>query len=195
MACDCHELAFVRRCSWLANGGAERQTWLVRASRVPPLQKTKFASMSYTSFRVKVPALWRQVFPIGLLITALFRGASWLRGEPFSWPSTLPLALTAGLVVMAFYFLRATQAGADGLKLLSRLGHRRFVSWADVSEVSFGHRQPLEPNFRVTDRQRRVHWIPRHTKDLRLLQKLASQFGGPDHVLALMLETPLCDAP
>ena len=125
----------------------------------------------------------------------MLRVSSWLSGQPFSWPSTVPLAIATGLIVLLFYLLRPVQAGPDGLKLLSRLGHRRFVAWADVSEVRFGHRQPLEPAFRLTDRQGGVHWIPRHTRHLRVLQQMAVQFGGSDHPLAVVLLTPLCDAP
>ena len=107
----------------------------------------------------------------------------------------MPLAVVTGLIVLLFHLLRPVQAGPEGMKLLSRLGHRRFVAWADVSEVSFGHRQPLEPAFRLTDRQGGVHWIPRHTRHLRVLQRMAVQFGGIDHPLAVALVTPLCDAP
>ncbi len=151
--------------------------------------------VNYTTFRVKLTALWRQVFPIGLLMTALLRIGAWLNGETFSWPSTLPLSISAGLVVLIFYVLRPTQASADGLKLLSRLGHRRFVAWADIAQVNFGHRQPLEPAFRITDVQGRLHWIPRHTQDMRTLQQMATKFGGPNHPVAVALATPLCDAP
>jgi len=147
------------------------------------------------SFRVKVPALWRQVFPIGIVLTAVFRVGSWISGQPFSWPSTVPFALAAGAIVLAFYVLRPVQAGPRGLNVLSRLGHRRWVAWSDVTDVQFGHRQPLEPALRIADRQGRVHWIPRHTQNLRTLQQMAVQFGGAAHPLAVALETPLCDAP
>jgi hypothetical protein len=151
--------------------------------------------VSRRSFRVKVPALWRQVFPIGLLTAVLLRVGSWLSGQPFSWPSTLPLALAAGSIVLAFYVLRPVQADAEGMNLLSRLGHRRFVRWGDMREVGFGHRMPLEPALRITDVRGGVHWIPRHTKDLRQLQRMSATYGGPAHPLALKLESPLCDAP
>lgn len=147
------------------------------------------------SFRVRVPALWRQIFPIGIVLTAVLRLGSWLSGQPFSWPSTLPLAVAAGFIVLLFYFLRPVQAGPEGLMLLNRLGRRRLVAWDEVRDVSFGHRQPLEPAFRVADTQGKVHWIPRHTRDLRALQRLAVQYGGPRHPLAVVLETPLCDVP
>jgi hypothetical protein len=152
-------------------------------------------SADQRTFRVRVPALWRQVFPIGLLTAALLRVGTWLSGEPFSWPSTLPLSLAAGLIVLVFYLLRPIQAGPGGLNLLSRFGHRRMVSWEEIPDAGFGHRQPLEPAFRVGDRRGRIHWIPRHTKELRILQEMAVQFGGANHPLAVILETPLCDAP
>ena len=147
------------------------------------------------SFRVKLPALWRQIFPIGIAVAALLRVGSWLSGQPFSWPSTIPLALAAGFIVVVFYLLRPVQAGPGGLHLLSRLGHRRFVAWDEIDAVRFSHRQPLEPAFRLTDRRGRVHWIPRHTKGLRELHDMAVRFGGAEHALTVALETPIWEVP
>jgi Bacterial PH domain len=147
------------------------------------------------SFRAKLPALWRQVFPIGIATALLVRVGSWLSGQPFSWPSTIPISLAAGLIVVAFYLMRPVQAGPAGLRLLNRLGFRRLVAWDDVCDVRFGRRQPLEPAFRLTDRRGKVYWIPRHTQGLRELQRMCMRFGGASHPLAVALETPVCDAP
>ena len=147
------------------------------------------------SFPVKLGALWRQVFPVATataLVSALSR---WAAGHPFSLPSTLPLAAVAAVIVIGMHALRPVQAGPNGILLLRRTGQRRRVPWESITSVSFGRRLPLEPAFRVADSSGRVHWLPRHTANLRALQRLVVQYGGPAHPLARALETPICDAP
>ena len=146
------------------------------------------------SFPVKLGALWRQVFPVGTATVAVVTAAHWVTRTPFS-SSTLPIAASAAVVVLVLYVLRPIKAGPDGLELLHRLGFRRHVAWADIVAVRFGFRHPLEPAFRIEDREGRVHWIPRHTKRLRELQRLTVEYGGATHPLARALETPICDAP
>lgn len=153
------------------------------------------ASDAPSRFPVKLAALWRQVFPIGVLVAAISAASRWLAGQPFSWPSTLPLAVAAAIVVAALHMIRPVEVDPRGIRLLHRLGFRRLVPWSSISEVRFGYRLPLEPGFRVTDNRGRVLWLPRHTMRLRELQRLSALYGGEDHPLALALETPLCDAP
>jgi hypothetical protein len=143
------------------------------------------------SFPVKIPTLWRQAFP-GLVLGALVARASlWLQGQPFSWPETWPLMLVAAAMVCAMYFFQPTQAGPAGLKAMQYSGLRRFVAWSEVGEVGFGRLYFIQPSLRLVDRQGRVYWIARDTRDLKGLHALARQFAGPAHPLTRALETPL----
>jgi hypothetical protein len=105
------------------------------------------------------------------------------------------LAVVAAVIVLGMHWLRPVQAGASGILLLRRTGQRRLVPWESITSVSFGRRLPLEPAFRVADSAGQVHWLPRHTGNLRALQILVAQYGGANHPLARALETPICDAP
>jgi hypothetical protein len=89
------------------------------------------------------------------------------------------------------YWLRPVKVGPQGILLLRRTGQRRLVPWQSITTVSFGRRLPLEPAFRVMDVDGQVHWLPRHTANLRALQLLAAQYGGRAHPLARALETPI----
>jgi Bacterial PH domain len=146
-------------------------------------------------FRVKLGALWRQVFPVATAAALASAISRWAAGQPFSLPSTLPLAVVAAVIVLGMYWFRPVQVGPEGILLLRRTGQRRLVPWHSITSVSFGRRLPLEPAFRVADSGGQVHWLPRHTANLRELQLLVAHHGGPAHPLARALETPICDAP
>jgi len=147
------------------------------------------------SFPVKLGALWRQVFPVATAAALASALSRWAAGHPFSLPSTLPSAAVAAVIVVGMHLLRPVQAGPSGILLLRRTGRRRRVPWESITSVSFGRRLPLEPAFRVAYSYGRVHWLPRHTANLRALQLLVVQYGGSSHPLARALETPICDAP
>jgi len=147
------------------------------------------------AFRVKISALWRQVFPVATAAALASAVSRWVAGQPFSLPSTLPLAVVAAIIVVGMHWLRPVQVNEQGLLLLRRSGQRRLVSWQSVSAVTFGRRLPLEPGFRIVDTANQVFWLPRHTANLRELQQLVVQHAGIDHPLAKALETPICDAP
>jgi hypothetical protein len=146
-------------------------------------------------FRVKLGALWRQVFPVATAAALASALARWAAGDPFSLPSTLPLALVAAVIVLGMHWFRPVLAGEEGVVLLRRSGARRLVPWASFASVGFGRRLPLEPAFRITDTAGTVYWLPLHTANLRELQRLAARNGGPAHPLARALETPVCDVP
>jgi len=160
--------------------------------RSPPSMQS-FSSCQ--PFRVRLGALWRQVFPVATAAAVASATGRWASGQPFSLPSTLPLAVVAGVIVLGMHWLRPVRANEQGILLLRRSGGRRFLPWASISSVSFGRRLPLEPAFRIVDSSGAVLWLPRHTANLRALQLLAVQYGGDTHPLARALETPVCDAP
>lgn len=143
------------------------------------------------SFPVKLPTLWRQVFPAGLFGALLGRGLLWLEGQPFSWPNTLPLMAVAALGVLAIYFFQPNQAGPGGLNLMNSWGFRRRLEWSDIQSADFARMYYLQPSVRLKDARGRSHWIATDTKDLKGLHALAVAHGGADHPLARALETPL----
>ena len=147
------------------------------------------------NFRVTLSALWRQVFPVATTAALASAIGRWVAGQPYSFPSTLPLAVVAAIIVLGMHWLRPVQAGPEGIMLLRRTGQRRLVPWQSITSVSFGRRLPLEPAFRVADSAGQIHWLPRHTANLRALQLLVAHYGGTAHPLARALETPICDAP
>jgi hypothetical protein len=152
-------------------------------------------SDSSHAFRVRITALWRQVFPVATAAALASAISRWAAGQPFSLPSTLPLAVVAAVIVLGMYWLRPVQVKQEGILLLRRTGRRRLVPWQSITSVSFGRRLPLEPAFRVADSSGQIHWLPRQTANLRALQQLVVQYGGASHPLARALETPICDAP
>ena len=119
------------------------------------------------------------------------RLSSWMQGEPFSLPKTLPLMVVAALLVVLLHFLQPTLAGADGVKAITAWGTRGFVAWGDIERVAFGRLYLLQPSLKLTDRRGRAYWIATDTKDLGALHALACRYGGADHPLAKALETPL----
>ena len=139
--------------------------------------------------------MWRQVFPVATAAALASAISRWAAGQPFSLPSTLPLAAVAAVIVLGMYWLRPVQVSPEGILLLRRTGQRRLVPWQSITSVSFGRRLPLEPAFRVADSAGQIHGLPRHTANLRALQLLVAQYGGVAHPLARALETPICDAP
>jgi hypothetical protein len=146
------------------------------------------------AFRVKLPALWRQVFP-GLLAGAVVgRVLLWLEGKPFSWPQTLPLMAVAAVVVVLVHVLQPARAGAGGLLLMTTWGYRRRLAWADIVSAEFG-RFVFLPSLRLKDTRGRSHWIERDILGLPALYALAREHGGPAHPLTRALETPLYALP
>jgi hypothetical protein len=143
------------------------------------------------AFPVKLPTLWRQIFPSLVAGAVLGNGLRWLRGEPFSLPETLPLMLTAAVVVAATYFFSPTLAGAEGLKVMTAWGFRRPVRWEEIQSVSFARLYFFQPSFKLVTARGRSYWIARDTKDMAGLHALAFARGGPDHPLTRALETPL----
>jgi hypothetical protein len=143
------------------------------------------------SFPVKLPTLWRQVFPAGLFGAVVGRGLLWLEGQPFSWPNTLPLMAAAAVGVLAIYFFQPTQAGASGLYVMNSWGFRRRLAWTDVQAVDFARLYYLQPSLRIKDLKGRHHWIAVDTKDLQGLHALVQTHGGAQHPLLKALETPL----
>src|SRR6188768_4022525 len=91
-------------------------------------------------FRVRLGALWRQVFPVATTAAAASAVGRWATGQPFSLPSTFPLAIVAAFIVLGMHWSRPVQARPDGILLLSRLGHRKLIPWDRIASVSFGHR-------------------------------------------------------
>jgi hypothetical protein len=152
-------------------------------------------SSSSQPFRVRLGALWRQVFPVATAAALVSAAGRWVSGQPFSLPPTLPFAVVAGVIVLGMHWLRPVQVNDQGILLLRRSGGRRLVPWSNIRSVSFGRRLPLEPAFRVVDSSGAVLWLPRHTANLRALQRLAVQYGGAGNALTVALETPICDAP
>lgn len=143
------------------------------------------------NFPVRLPALWRQAFP-GLLAGAVAsRAWSWLQGEPFSWPQTLPLMLVAAVLVVVMHLLLPTQAGPEGLVLGTRWGWRCHVNWEDIVEVQHARLFPAQPGLKLRDRAGRIYWVPRDTQDLPGLHALALARGGPAHPLTQALERPM----
>lgn len=142
-------------------------------------------------FPIKLPTLWRQVFPAMVLGGLTSRGLLWLQGQPFNWPDTLPMMAVAAVLVLMIHFLQPTQAGETGLHVMTIWGFRRRLAWADVRSVSFARLYLLQPSLRLLDAQGRSHWIATDTKDLAGLHELARAHGGADHPLTLALETPL----
>jgi hypothetical protein len=143
------------------------------------------------SFRIKLPALWRQAFP-GLVAGALVANFSfWLQGEPFSLPNTLPLMGVAAAIVVTYYYFAPTVAGEQGLKVMNSWGFRKLLPWADVESVAFARMHWVQPSLKLVDGRGRAYWIARDTEDLQDLHAIAAQFGGTQHPLTKALETPL----
>jgi hypothetical protein len=143
------------------------------------------------AFPVKPQTLWRQAFP-GLLLGAFAsRAATWMNGEPFSWPNTVPLMVIAAAMVVAIYFLQPTLCGASGVKAVNTWGFRKHVAWNEITSVSFGRLYLLQPSLKIIDCNGRRYWIARDTKDLGSMHALAKIHGGACHPLTLALETPL----
>jgi hypothetical protein len=143
------------------------------------------------SFPVKLPALWRQVFPALLIGAVLARTLLWLQGRPFTWPDTLPMMGAAVVMVLAMHYFQPTQAGARGLHVMNTWGVRRWLAWDEVAAVSFGRLYFLHPSMRLKDRAGRSYWIATDTKNLQGLHTLAQSHGGAQHPLVQALETPL----
>lgn len=147
------------------------------------------------SFPVKLPTLWRQVFP-GLVLGALLgRASQALQGETFSWPHTAPLMVAAAVVVLLGHALQPTQAGPAGLRAMTPWGFRRAVPWDDIASASFARMFLLQPSIRLLDKQGRSYWIARDTKNLPGLHGVAQTYGGRSHPLTRVLEVPLYKLP
>lgn len=142
-------------------------------------------------FPIKLPTLWRQVFPAMVLGGLTSRALLWLQGQPFNWPDTLPMMVAAAVLVLMIYFFQPTQAGETGLHVMNIWGFRRRLAWADVQSVSFARLYLLQPSLRLLDARGRSYWIATDTKDLAGLHELARAHGGAGHPLTLTLETPL----
>lgn len=142
------------------------------------------------SFRVKLPVLWRAMFPALLAGALTARAWRLLQGEPFAWPDTLPLMGVAAVAVVLTHALQPTQANGQGLKLMTVWGYRRWMRWDEIASASLA-KLLLQPSIRVQDRQGRVGWIARDTQGLSRLHALALVAGGARHPLARVLETPL----
>jgi hypothetical protein len=143
------------------------------------------------SFRVKLPALWRQTFPALVIGASLAQVINWLEGQPWSWPPTLLLMGIAAVMVLGMHWLQPTQAGPQGLRLMGADGLRRAVRWDEIVEVRMGRMHGLQPALRIIDRRGRSLWLPRDTHDLRGLHALALHHGGAEHPLTRALATPL----
>ncbi len=143
------------------------------------------------AFPVKPQTLWRQAFP-GLLLGAVAsRVVTWVNGEPFSWPNTMPLMVIAAVMVVALYFLQPTLCGESGVKAVNTWGFRKHVAWSEIKSVSLGRLYLIQPSLKLVDSEGRSYWIARDTKDLRSMHTLAKAHGGPGHPLTVALETPL----
>ncbi|MDX2220726.1 MAG: hypothetical protein SF172_17030 [Burkholderiales bacterium] len=142
-------------------------------------------------FPIKLPTLWRQVFPAMLLGGLTSRGLLWLEGQPFNWPDTLPMMAVAAVIVLLVHFFQPSQAGEAGLHVMNTWGFRRKLAWADVQSVSFARLYLLQPSMRLRDGEGRSYWIAIDTHDLAGLHELARAHGGPGHPLTVALETPL----
>ena len=143
------------------------------------------------AFPIKPQTLWRQAFP-GLLLGALAsRAASWLNGEPFSWPNTVPLMAIAAVMVVAIHFLQPTLCGESGVKAVNTWGFRRHIAWTDIKSVSLSRLYLIQPSLKLVDLAGRRYWIARDTKNLGCMHKLAKAHGGANHPLTVALETPL----
>ena len=143
------------------------------------------------AFPIKLPTLWRQVFPALLIGAVLGRGLNWLQGQPFSWPDTVPMMAVAGAMVLAMHFFQPTQAGERGLNVMNIWGFRRALAWSDVQSVTFARLYMVQPSMKLLDTQGRSYWIAVDTQDLAGLHALALKHGGASHPLTLALETPL----
>lgn len=142
-------------------------------------------------FNIKLPTLWRQVFPAMVLGGLTWRGMMWLQGKPFNWPDTLPMMVIAGAFVLIMYFLQPTQAGEAGLNVMNNWGTRQRIAWSDIRSVNLARFYLLQPSLCLLDGKGKSYWIALDTKDLSGLHELASTHGGADHPLTLALETPL----
>jgi hypothetical protein len=143
------------------------------------------------AFRAKPVVLWRLTFPSLLLGAFTAAALRWFAGKPFSWPDTLPLMLIAAVIVVLTYVLQPTLAGAAGLRVLNTWGTRSFLGWGEVVRVDFARLYGLQPSLRLRDQRGRSYWIARESSGLQTLWRLAVQHGGPQHPLALALQTPL----
>jgi hypothetical protein len=146
-------------------------------------------------FRVSPFALWRQVSPVWAGTAGAIVIVGWLADKPVTWPLVLRPSFAIAVVVGVLYLLRPIKVNEKGVYGLNRLGLHTFIAWEEISQVTFGRRHPLEPAFRLHRLHGQSVWIPRNTTHLRDLQVLTTKFGGKMNPLAVVLETPLCDAP
>lgn len=142
------------------------------------------------AFPIKIPALWRQVFPSLLLGAMIARVWDWAQGQPFSLPETVPVMLGTAAFVSITYLLQPTLCGASGVTAMTLWGFRRHVSWGDIQTAALARYFIVQPSFKLTDGQGRTYWIARDTQNLAGLHALAREHGGPDHSLTRVLETP-----
>jgi hypothetical protein len=142
-----------------------------------------------TKFPLKLAAQWRQIY-IPLLIGAVLgQGYSWLQGGSFSVPS-VELMAVAAFYVGYMHLFHPMRAGASGLRLINGWGMRRQVAWESIVEVRHARQFGLLPSFRVLSDNGNVYWISSEIANLAGLHALATQYGGPEHPLALALATP-----
>ncbi|MBL8516588.1 MAG: hypothetical protein JNM76_06435 [Betaproteobacteria bacterium] len=142
-------------------------------------------------FPIKLPTLWRQMFPAAMLGGLLAQALHWMQGQPFSTPGTLKTMAATAIMVLIVHHLQPTEAGERGLNVMNSWGFRRLLAWTDVQSVVFGRMYWVQPSLRLRDAQGRSYWIAIDTKDLAGLHELALAHGGPDHPLTRALETPL----
>jgi hypothetical protein len=158
---------------------------------MPAPQPAPKPGAALESFRVRLPALWRQA-SAGLLAGALTSSVLlWLQGEPWGWPQTVPMTLAAAVGTAISFVLQPTQAGAAGLYVLSTWGFRKRLAWAEVRGAVLARQYGLWPAFKLHDERGRAYWISRDTTRLDRLHALALQHGGPAHPLVQVLQTPL----
>lgn len=115
------------------------------------------AGSALESFRVKLPALWRQA-SAGLLAGALTSSVLlWLQGEPWGWPQTVPMMLAAAVGTAISCLLQPTQAGAASLYVLSTWGFRKRLPWAEVRGAVLARQYGLWPAFKLHDERGRSY--------------------------------------
>jgi hypothetical protein len=115
----------------------------------------------------------------------------WAQGKPFLWPQSIPFVITAALMVVVIYWLTPTLAGEAGIKSFTSWGSRKLFPWDQVVSAAIERQYLLQPSIKLSDPAGQAIWIPLDTKNLAGLHAVSLRFGGPEHPLTKVLETPL----
>ncbi len=146
---------------------------------------------SMTKFPIKLPALWRQIYPALLIAAIVGQGYEWLQGGSFNLTRVMPMLMAASVFyVLHMYWFCPTLAGVAGLKLINGWGWRRRVAWSEIVEVHQARRLKCIPSLRVVCASGQVYWFDTEIANLAKLHSIALEAGGPEHPLVMALSTP-----